>query len=156
MSTRKGNITASDLQRKSFYSVLSAEVQSGLYKFNFEDETQHLNISNLKQAIDNPVELFETVREALVENKEISQSLAHLKVSARIKTEFTNDGDVWLTNSDVMFYEVMLMEALNFTAREKLIVFNDLIRSYGRYVHSDVFKYNENKEEEIQILKEAV
>ena len=149
MSTK---ITGADIQRKSFYKVLSHEIDCALYHTEYGE----LSIYELKEAVTDTVQLFETVRDHLSENEEISQALAHLKVTARQETGFSKDGLTWYTREDLLYFDYMLMEALGFTEREKLIILYEEIKGYGRYVHSELFKMNENKEEEIQLLKETV
>lgn len=145
MSTTNTKLAGSDIGRKSFLSVLMHEINTYEYRYESEDDgVCFVSLDELKTAVTDPFLLFETVREALSDNNEIGQSLAHLKVKARQKTEFTKGGAHFFAHVDVMFFDVQLIDALGFNERERAIIYYELIQSYGRWITSEEYeKYNQ-------------
>ena len=130
----------SDIQRKSFYSVLSHEIKTNKYVHKFGESEYLMSLSELQNECFSPMLIFNLVREVLLENEEIAQALAHLKVKARQKVEFSKDDRHFYCDVDVMFFEIALIDALGFSERDKAIVYYELIKNFGRWITSEEFE----------------
>jgi hypothetical protein len=132
--------TESDIQRKTVLMTVINELDQ-LQITNDELEFEFdgifigngLTISELSEHYnEQPIKLFETVREALAENETVNQAIAHAKTSGRIKTEFAKDDSLWYTDADMVFLDFILLDALSLSDAKKLVVIHHCIQSYAR------------------------
>jgi len=123
------------MKRRTLYDAIRHEVDCLRFEIDHGDYIEDdLDVRDLKATGYTPLEIFEMVSDRLAENDEIGQAMAHAKVSARIPTSFCVNGSHFYNETDVLMFDIMLMDVLGFTERETMEVISGKLESWIRYV----------------------